>query len=441
MGTGLNELGLEEFEVLNKYIDEDGFLCYDVLPKEEPSECPLCFNDNFVKNGTIERLIKDLPSFGRNVCILVRGNRFICKDCNRTFVQSFDCVDDKGKLTKRLKEHVKQRSLSQTLQQIATDYNLSISTVSKLSNEYVDSLEKSRVRYSPRVLGIDEAHLSKEMRGVFADIERHGIIDMTESRSRSMVEHYLNSLPDNDKIEIVTMDMWKPYKEAVNACLPRATVVVDRFHVIKAVLDNLDAKRKELFNKDKESVPVNVKRAKALLLKNFEDLNETDEEDLAKIFVAFPILEELYSDKEILVSIYRCKTRHDAVNMYKAWLNGLSPYSKKVYGPTIKTFNNWNNEIFNYFDYKYTNGVTESLNGVIKSIEKMGRGYSFKMIRARVLYGTSATKKALKNKTKRKPVYHPGVSTWTIITGDTEELIHGDYVDIDELRKVINNEQ
>lgn len=33
---------------------------------------------------------------------------------------------------------------------------------------------------------------------------------------------------------------------------------------------------------------------------------------------------------------------------------------------------NWYNDIFNYFDYPYTNAITESINNLIKSIEKAG---------------------------------------------------------------------
>ena len=41
----------------------------------------------------------------------------------------------------------------------------------------------------------------------------------------------------------------------------------------------------------------------------------------------------------------------------------------------------------------YTNAYTESINNVIKSIEKAGKGYSYEVLRAKVLYGTTATKR------------------------------------------------
>ena len=55
---------------------------------------------------------------------------------------------------------------------------------------------------------------------------------------------------------------------------------------------------------------------------------------------------------------------------------------------------NWHTEIFNYFDNRYTNAITESLNRVSKEISAIGRGYNFKVLRAKILYRNSAVKQA-----------------------------------------------
>ena len=64
-----------------------------------------------------------------------------------------------------------------------------------------------------------------------------------------------------------------------------------------------------------------------------------------------------------------------------------------VFLDVCDTIDRWHTEIFNYFDYSYTNAYTESCNNLIKCIEKAGREYSFEVLQAKVLYGTSATKK------------------------------------------------
>jgi len=65
----------------------------------------------------------------------------------------------------------------------------------------------------------------------------------------------------------------------------------------------------------------------------------------------------------------------------------------------------WWNEIFNYYDHPITNGYTESVNNLAKGMNRMGRGYSFDVIRARLLYDSDALKDAAG--TVRKKVRKP----------------------------------
>jgi transposase len=51
---------------------------------------------------------------------------------------------------------------------------------------------------------------------------------------------------------------------------------------------------------------------------------------------------------------------------------------------------NWRKEILNYFDHPITNVYTEAVNGVVKVENRMGRGYSFEVIRARILFSDKA---------------------------------------------------
>jgi hypothetical protein len=47
-------------------------------------------------------------------------------------------------------------------------------------------------------------------------------------------------------------------------------------------------------------------------------------------------------------------------------------------------------DIFNYFDCPITNGYTEAMNGVMKAANRMGRGYSYEVIRAKLLFSKIA---------------------------------------------------
>jgi len=58
---------------------------------------------------------------------------------------------------------------------------------------------------------------------------------------------------------------------------------------------------------------------------------------------------------------------------------------KAHFDPLIKAMGNWHDEVFAYFDHPITNAYTESLNNLIRVVSRVGRGYSFEALRAKLL--------------------------------------------------------
>ena len=59
-----------------------------------------------------------------------------------------------------------------------------------------------------------------------------------------------------------------------------------------------------------------------------------------------------------------------------------------------RAWRNWRGEILAYFDCRATNAYTESLNNLIRTTNRVGRGYSFEALRAKVLLSEGPEKKA-----------------------------------------------
>lgn len=59
---------------------------------------------------------------------------------------------------------------------------------------------------------------------------------------------------------------------------------------------------------------------------------------------------------------------------------------KKYFSNLDRAIGNWHKDVFNYFDHRETNAFTESANSLIKDVYRKGRGYSFEVLRAKVLY-------------------------------------------------------
>ena len=112
---------------------------------------------------------------------------------------------------------------------------------------------------------------------------------MTETLSQQPIEV-------RKQVEEVSVNMWGGYPKVIEEIFPNATIVYDRFHVIKKVNDELNRIRKEEGITDRGS--------KFILLKNYVDLSDEQEEKLIVILAQSKTLTEAYILKEELREIY-----------------------------------------------------------------------------------------------------------------------------------------
>lgn len=152
-------------------------------------------------------------------------------------------------MTRRLIESIEEQSLSKTFVEVAENVGVDEKTVRNVFKDHVAFKEREYQFETPKWLGIDEIHIIRKPRLVLTNIERKTIFDIKDNRNKETVIQRLIEIYDRHHIEYVTMDMWKPYKDAVNTVLPEAKVVVDKFHVVRMANQALDSVRKSLKDK------------------------------------------------------------------------------------------------------------------------------------------------------------------------------------------------
>src|SRR5699024_11190946 len=95
---------------------------------------------------------------------------------------------------------------------------------------------------------------------------------------------------------------------------------------------------------------------------------------------------------------------NEAYELYQNWLSNVPTELMIYFEDLIKAVNNWEEEIFNYFYSPITNAYTESLNRLIKTMNHVGRGYSFEALRAKILF-TQGYRKVKKKEIQRSRSY------------------------------------
>lgn len=292
-------------------------------------------------------------------------------------------------MTKRLILYIARESIRRTFASIADDTGLDERTVRRIFQEASKDTEVKTI--STTCIGIDELYLLNQYRCIITDIEHHQIIDLLRDRHKPSVITYLQRLPDSTKeqIAVVCTDMWAGYHDAVHQVLPHTKLVVDKFHVLKLLSGCLETVRKEIRKSLTEKQRRTLMHDRFLLLRRPHDLNERDTLILETWLKNFPRLETAYRLKEMFYHVYEASTEADALQQYFTWFAQITPDVFDAFVPFTLTVERYGDAIFNYFTHQYTAGYTECLNGQIKLAQRTGRGYSFEVLRARVLQNGS----------------------------------------------------
>lgn len=239
-------LSLPDIKTIEPPQENETDMMFKVEAVGPPERCPECGFDKLYKYSSRNQLIMDLPIRLKRVGLQLNRRRYKCRECGSTFWERLISVDEKRSMTKRLLKSIQEQSMSKTFVEVAESVGVDEKTIRNVFKDYVALKEREYQFETPKWLGIDEIHIIRRPRLVLTNIERRTIYDIKPNRNKETVIQRLSEISDRTYIEYVTMDMWKPYKDAVNTILPHAKVVVDKFHVVRMANQALDNVRKSL---------------------------------------------------------------------------------------------------------------------------------------------------------------------------------------------------
>jgi len=248
------------------------------------------------------------------------------------------------------------------------------------------------------------------MHGIFVNVETGDVLELSENNSANTMKQTIMSMNDYENIQVVTMDMANGYKGMIEEILPYATIVIDKFHVVQDMAVKVRTVRKRLFESLKGSAVAGSDEAKLLAAASMDNYlfrysdneiktnpNLADKAILmAELCSKFPEFNRLRNLKRTFEAIYLCESYEEASNALLKWDNMVDQSDKEMFKEfhTLKnSMRYWRENVLNYFKdgCQFTNAITENRNGFLNRLNIIGNGYSFKRLRAKVLFYYLAT--------------------------------------------------
>lgn len=376
---------------------DDQILVHCRIRAHIATECG-CLVPEVRKNGTKKTMFYDAPMSGKRVGIWVARQRFQCigaaHEKPRTFYEDVPHMSGIHDMTERLVEYIEKNAGSRrSFTDVAEEIGMDPQTVRRIWHVYAKREMAKLGPVTPEWLGIDEVMLLGKYRAILTNIGQKTMVDLLPDRKVKTLVGHIASKMDASKIKIVTIDMNDDYRQVVKIALPHARLVVDRFHITMHCHKALEAIRLKLRHDLPANQRIGLMRDRWLFQKAEERLSTGQTIVLHALLEQYPLLKTAHGVKESYRRIWECKTIDEAKARYDEWERNIPPEVKEAFTPLLKAMTNWREEIFAFFDVRLTNAYTESLNALVRRMDAVGRGFSFPVLRARLLMAYSAHKR------------------------------------------------
>jgi transposase len=401
---GSRLVGLDGFEV-TRVIERGGQLDLEVELTARANCCPRCGQVSVTVQDRPVVRVRDLPLAGRPTWLLWRKRRYRCHECARTFTETHPELPPRQRVTRRFRRRLLERVRGGAAHaEVAREEDTTRYQVARAFRAGArDELAARRQARPPRRLSLDEAHhrRGRELATVVSDLDHRRVVEVLDGRSRRTVERHLRSLPEPQRaaIEVVSIDPYEAYRQAIRTVLPAARIVVDHFHLVRGVNTALDAVRREQQREAARRKPKGTRRSgqgarwrqdlyrsRHRLLKAQERLTERERRRLCELFQREPVIAEAWALKEAFRAIYKAADRREAERRLDHFLAAIDRAQLPAFTAFADGIRLWRDELLAYFDEPTTNGYAEGVINKIKVIKRRAYGLpTFDGFRDRVL--------------------------------------------------------
>ena len=266
------------------------------------------------------------------------------------------------------------------IKDVAKHLGKSWTFIKNIQNEYLQKhYGRSSLKYVEYV-GIDEVNIGKGHRylTIVLDLKNEAILFVGDGKGVSSLTPFWKRIKRcRVNIKAVSIDMSPSFISAVRDNLPDASIVFDRFHIVKMMNDKLSKLRRSLYHELTDYMDKKVlKGTRWLLLKKPENLDgKMDEHE--RLAEALKLNEPLalgYYMKEDLRQVWHQSDKATATKLLDDWSKRAMSSGVRILHKMGKSLQKHKSGILNWYDYPLSNGALEGTNNKIGLIQRQSYG-------------------------------------------------------------------
>jgi transposase len=382
MSTSLlyHAMGIRGYTVQDTYF-VGGEVIFWLTQPRDTWRCSACGSSQLYGRGSEVRPYRTVPIGVKAVKVFLQVPRVECCRCKVVRQVKVPFAKPRRTYTTAFYRYALQLLRFGTINDVARHLGVGWDLVKEIQKSDLQRrFAKPKLKHL-REIAIDELHVGKGHRYItlVLDLKSGVVVYVGEGKGADALKGFWKRLrASHARVRAVAIDMAGGYIHAIRTELPKATLVFDRFHVMKLMNDHLSELRRELYHEATTKMGQKVlKGTRWLLLKNAEHLEDRRREceRLERALKLNAPLATAYYLKEDLRLLWEQPNKLSAIRYLRGWINRAEGSGIRRLKQMAKTLATHRNGILAYYDYQISTGPLEGTNNKIQTMKRQAYGF------------------------------------------------------------------
>jgi len=325
------------------------------------------------------RIWRDLPVYGCSVFLWYRPNEIKCPTHGR-LQENIPWAGSYSRISYRFEHAMLVYCQMMTQKAAAELLKISTSTLSDSLHRTINRIREGHKIKGLKSIGIDEISYEKGRKyaTIVYDLDRSCVVWVGKGKARETIDSFFNyKLSDYQKMKIkwASCDMSETFIGAIETHCPKATLVLDRFHIVKALNNAVDDVRKEAWRNADADKRKALKGLRWILYKHPSNRSTED----SKILKALRNGNRRIHRASILKDEFEQFWDFNDIGVAEEFLNRWTTTALKSRLESIKKFvktiRRHKHRILPFVETGLSNAISEGLNRIIKIIKNRASGF------------------------------------------------------------------
>ncbi|MCX6376247.1 MAG: ISL3 family transposase [Armatimonadetes bacterium] len=352
-----------------------------IVQSPKTLRCSRCGSGDVIRRGQWRREFRTVPIGSRRVVLALPIQRVQCRRCGAVGQVKVAFADERRSYTRTFERYALELSKHMTILDVAHHLGVSWDVIKDIQKRYLRRrFGKPKLRQL-RLMAVDEISIGRGHKylTVVLNLETGAVVFVGDGKGAGALKPFWTLVKRaRARIRAVAMDMSPAYIAAVQANLPKAAIVFDRFHVMKLYNEKLSDLRRDL---QREAIDLLHKKAlkglRWVLLKNPENVTDRHDERqrLEEALRINKPLAAAYYLRDDLRRFWEQPDKATAAAFLRDWIARAEASGVRMLKDFAKTLAAHRSGLLAYYDFPISTGPLEGTNTKIRVLQRQAYGF------------------------------------------------------------------